>query len=378
MSLSFTHDQRDFRASVRATLTRHASAAQTREFIEGRSDAVDSTWRKLDEAVGLAALPIAERLGGQGASWSEVGLVFEELGRVLYPTPYLPVMAAARVLMRCNSDAAEAVLRAIAEGSSTPMVSFAGNVSGRFDAVSSTPHAPGTQVQVSGTSGLVPYHAAADTVLVAVRLGRDVALVSLPADETSIDVVPTIDLTRPACTITATSVSGMVLSATDMTEDLRDVRAFIATMTALESIGGADVCLAKTTDYARERIQFGSAIGSFQGVKHRCADLLRVFEPARSAAYAALAAANGADLSEFGQVASIAKLVADQVYAEVSIESVQMHGAIGFTWEYDLHLHYKRAIANRAVGASAKDHRAAVRTMIQELLSSHFDREVRV
>lgn len=378
MSLSFTEDQRDFRESVRASLTRSASAAQTREFIEGRSIAVDATWRDLDGAIGLAALPIPERLGGQGASWSEVGIVFEELGRVLYPTPYLTIMAAARVIMRCNTEHADSVLRAIADGSCRPLLSFTGNDPGHFSSVSDAAHAPGTKVQISGASGLVLYHPDADTVLVSVRLGYETALVSLPAAEFVIEIVPTVDLTRPMCTLSATSVSGTVLSASDITENLEDVRAFIATAVAVESLGGADVCLAKTTDYARERVQFGSPIGSFQGVKHRCADLLRIFEPARSAAYAAVDAANHAAVSEFRQVAGIAKLVADRTYAEVSIESVQLHGAIGFTWEYDLHLHYKRAIANRAIGASAREHRAVVKTMIQDLSTNRSRREVTV
>lgn len=368
MSLSFTEEQRAFRSSVRGVLERLASATHTRDFIEGRRDDYDEVWRHLDEALALSGLPIPEEFGGQGASWSEVGIVFEELGRTLFPTPYLSMMTAARVLAACRTPEADERLAQIARGVSRPLVAFVGNDRGSFNAAPGADTDPGCDVHVSGTSGLVPYHDGAESVIIEVRGGESDVLVSVPTSALSIEPAPTIDLTRPMCIVSADAALGTVLANRDVPAAVCDARSFIATAIALESVGGADVCLAMTADYARERVQFGKAIGSFQGVKHRLADLLRSFEPARSAAYAALETIDASRAPERRHTASIAKLVADRMYAEVSIESVQLHGAIGFTWEFDLHLHYKRAIANRAVGPSARDHRRIVKSAIVDLV----------
>ncbi|PRZ43968.1 alkylation response protein AidB-like acyl-CoA dehydrogenase [Antricoccus suffuscus] len=373
MSLSFTEDQTAFRTSVRGVLARLASASGTRDFIEGRAPSTVQSWQRIDEALGLSALPIPEEYGGQGASWSEVGIVFEELGRTLFPTPYLSAMTATRLLTMCRTPAAEARLAAIAESTARPLVTFSGNQRTRFDATDTDPQ---VEVRVSGKSGLTPHHGDADAVIIEATLNERAVLVWIPVSEVQVEVVPTVDLTRPMCTVTANSAAGTILTETDVDAIVTDARAFIAMAVALESVGGADVCLTMTADYARDRVQFGSAIGSFQGVKHRLADLLRAYEPAKSAAYAALDAAGVPASREFEQVSSIAKLVADQMYAGVSIDSIQLHGAIGFTWEFDVHLHYKRAVANRALGASARDHRRAVKSMIEALLPARSDCEV--
>ena len=367
MSLSFDADQRAFRESVRGALDRSASAEHTRDFIEGRGSVPFEVWRSLNESLGLTGLPLAEDRGGQGASWSEVGIVFEELGRTLYPTPYLSIMTAIRALMGCPTSEARRYLESFAAGAASPLVAIDG---GEFTSGAAATCKAGDTTIVMGASGLVPFHPNADVVLLVASSGSTETLVALPTSAARVDVVPTIDLTRPMCTIAVDAAPGVVLSGPAADTAIADGRALIATTVALEAVGGADICLSTTVDYARDRQQFGAAIGSFQGVKHRLADLLRSFEPAKSAAYAALEAANSATPREFAQTASIAKLVADQMYADVSVDSVQLHGGIGFTWELDLHLHYKRAVANRAIGASTKEHRRAVKSMIRELLQN--------
>ena len=147
---------------------------------------------------------------------------------------------------------------------------------------------------------------------------------------------------------------------------LKDALAFAAAGLALESIGGAECCLQLTVDYVKSRMQFGQPIGQFQAVKHMLADVVRVLEPAKAAAYAAMevAATREADLPH---LASIAKLSAVDAYAAAAGTSIQLHGAIGFTWELDLHLHFKRAVTCRSLFGTSKEHR---RSLARDLLGS--------
>jgi len=367
MSLSFSEEQHAFRSSVRGVLERLGSFGDTRDLVDDRGPDPNETWARIDDALTLSALPIPEELGGQGGSWSEVGIVFEEMGRTLVPTPFLALMAAARTLSSCHTAESESRLSGLAAGVSPPMVAYTGNAPGRFELAAGAGLRSGADVVVHGTSGLTAFHPTADSVIVEAQGVEGPLLVALAARDLRIEPVPTIDLTRPMCIVTADAASGTVVASEDVRSIVEDTRSFVAVSVALESIGGADACLAMTADYARNRVQFGKAIGSFQGVKHRLADLLRAFEPAKSAAYAALDAIASEPDDDARRTASIAKLVTDQMYADVSIESVQLHGAIGFTWELGLHLHYKRAIANRALGASARAHRESLRNAILEL-----------
>lgn len=373
MSLALNEDQRDLRESVRRAIQSLAGVDRTRDFIEGRLANSAEIWEALDRSLSLVALPIPVAEGGEGATWTEVGIVLEELGRTLVPTPYLSLATAVRILMRCQTDPAREALTAIAERKALPLVAFIGNDAGNFS-VDNAPNADiGTTVAVSGVTALIPHHDGADSALLAAPDGDHLTLILLSTADLNIEAVPTIDLTRPMCIVTADSAKGTVIATTGVRGIVDDARSFAAAAIAMESVGGSDVCLTKTVDYARDRLQFGKAIGSYQGVKHACADLLRICEPARSAAYAAFEAAN--DGCQFKQIASIAKLVNDQAYATVSVESVQLHGGIGFTWELDLHLHYKRAVANRVIGPTVREHRSNVRSMVAELPAVRTDAE---
>lgn len=196
----------------------------------------------------------------------------------------------------------------------------------------------------------------AQYLLCPAREGSDLVVYGVAADDAKITSLPTLDLTRGLATVRLDDAPATQLSRPDAATAIRKTLDFGAIGIALESIGSAEQCLALTVEYAKIRQQFGQVIGSFQAIKHACADLARLIEPAKAAAYAALEAVATHD-PDAPRLASVAALSAAEAATEAAGGAIQMHGAIGFTWEHELHMHLKRSITSRALFGSRPQHR---------------------
>ena len=201
----------------------------------------------------------------------------------------------------------------------------------------------------------------ADIVLVAAKAGNGLALFEVEggaANGLQREALPTLDLTRKLAKLTLAGTSATRVSGPgDVSRGLEHVLAFAAAMLAAEQLGGAQRCLEMSTEYAKTRLQFGRPIGSFQAIKHKCADLLVETEFARSAAYNAAFAATGDTEKEFIEAAHAAKAYCSEAFFHAAAENIQIHGGMGFTWEHPAHLYFKRARSSSILFGDPLEHR---------------------
>ena len=320
MEFTDSPDQAALREVVRDFLGRHVTPERVRAAAAG-SDGYDAAlWMRFCGELGLTALPVPEALGGAGAGFAEVAVVLEETGRVLAPVPYLSGAVAATLLACGEPDAARQFLPGLADGTAKAALALDGEVTLE----------DGT---VSGTARNVADGAAADVLLV-----RAVdTLVAVRAADADVEAVGTLDQTRPRANVTFRASPAITVGVpADLAQDL------LRTALAVEAVGAADHCLAATVAYLKERVQFGRPIGQFQALKHRCADLAVEVESARATARAAVWTAVH-DPGSLAVVGPLAKRHCADVFMHVTAEMIQLHGGIGFTWEHEAHLYFKRA-----------------------------------
>jgi alkylation response protein AidB-like acyl-CoA dehydrogenase len=330
-------DEQDaLRDAVRAFLAQHGTSARVRATIADAAPFDVPAWKRLTGELGIAGLAVPESLGGAGASLAEVAVVVAELGRALLPSPYLSTAVAGAVLAVAGETE---VLPGVAAGSTLVALAVSGgSVSLDGDVV-------------SGTASFVVDAPSADAFLV--RAGEQLALVR--SSDAVVTAMPTLDQTRSLATVKFESAPAAVLAADrplgPLAEDL--MRALLA----VECVGAAERALELTVAYLKTREQFGKPIGSFQALKHRCADLAVALAAARSLAGAAIRAF-GSD--EFAVLAPAAKLLCSQTFMRVAGEMIQLHGGIGFTWEHDAHLFFKRAKSNELLFGTPSELRRLV------------------
>jgi alkylation response protein AidB-like acyl-CoA dehydrogenase len=356
MDFSFDEDQRELRAIVAAFLERHATSPQVREAAEGDGFAAEQ-WGRLTAEMELTGLAVAPERGGAGASFVEVGIAVEELGRTLLPVPYLSTVTAAAVLSHICSDAEAGPLLERITAGAPAAVSVAPAPAGaaRQDhggvIVDDGSRADGEIVVVDGGT--------AELLILAGRRGDESVLIAVEAATPGVAVerLATLDQTRRQATVRLAGAPATILAAG--TEPLARARDLLSVGLAVESVGAAARCLEETVAYLKERVQFGRPIGSFQALKHRCADLATQLEAARSTAYYATWAVDGAP-EELPVLAPLAEAVAGAALLDVAAEAIQMHGGIGFTWEHDAHMYLKRAKANELLAGGYRGLRMLV------------------
>jgi alkylation response protein AidB-like acyl-CoA dehydrogenase len=372
VDFSFNEDQRELRAVVAAFLERHSTSQQVRAAAESDGFAAEQ-WARLTGEMELTGLAVAPELGGAGASFVEVGIAVEELGRTLLPVPYLSTVTAAAVLSHVSGDdAAGPLLERIAAGAAAAVgldddgalhiKGDAGRGAGSGDAATSrldddtagdeaTLHLEGEIFVVDG--------ATAELFVLAARRNSEPVLVAVEAGAPGCAVEPlaTLDQTRRQAAIRLDGAPATLLATGP--EALARARDLLAVGLAVESVGAAARCLDETVAYLKERVQFGRPIGSFQALKHRCADLATELEAARSTAYYATWVVDGAP-EELAVVAPLAEAVAGAALLHVAAEAIQMHGGIGFTWEHDAHMYLKRAKANELLAGGYRGVRRLV------------------
>jgi alkylation response protein AidB-like acyl-CoA dehydrogenase len=350
MNFKFTDEQEALRREARRFLGRHATAAAVRRASDSERGWDSEVWQALAE-LGWTSLGIAPEYGGAGLGWVELTGLLEEMGAALFCAPFFSTvcLAATALTLGGSEEQKRTWLPQIAEGRLTATVALAES-SWDLDATATVARRDGADWRLSGTKSYVIDGHTAQLLLVAAREqgssgNQGLALYLLPADAAGLErrAAPTLDGTRRLAELRLDGVrvpSAARLDGGATTIARLCERAKVAL--AAEQVGGAARCLEASVEYAKTRVQFGRPLGSFQAIKHRCADLLVLVESARSAAYwAGWAAAT--DDAELPTAAALAHSYCSEAYFRCAAESIQIHGGIGFTWEHDAHLYFRRA-----------------------------------
>jgi alkylation response protein AidB-like acyl-CoA dehydrogenase len=353
--MELTSEQRDLRDAVRGLLTQHQRRA-----VPDPAGYDAALWRRLCGEIGVAGLAIPERYGGAGAGPVETHIVMEELGRNLTPSPLLgSAVLSAQALLASGDDAACArLLPAIADGSTVAALAWTAQA-GHWDpteaACEARPTMPANSAATSAgtsTAGWVlageAHHVLdadrADVLLAAARTSGGIAVFEVDRGHHGVTrcAVTTMDTTRRLGVVRLDEAAGRLLGGGAGRAALARARDLACIALSAEQVGAAQRALELTVAYTKVRVQFGRAIGSFQALQHRMADLHVLVESARSLSYAAACAATG-DTAGLGSRAAAAKAYCSEALARVAGQMIQLHGAIGITWEHDAHRYFKRA-----------------------------------
>ncbi|WP_423763138.1 acyl-CoA dehydrogenase family protein [Burkholderia sp. NLJ2] len=395
MDLALTDEQvmiRDAAADVLAERSASADVRRAFELMAGRDDAL---WAALAGELGWNALALPEAAGGLGLGAVEQTVLMEQLGRRVACVPYFSTAClAATALAGCDTPLATGWLAKLAEGACSATLAlpfdwpfgepsgarvgwpyggpganaFGASFGDAFDAPASTRPLPfiaeetAAGFALSGVAAQVLDGARADLLLVPARIaneGQSVGLFAIDmtvgAAGVAVTSLDTLDATRPLARIALDDVRvsrDALIAGRDAAQVLERTAWFAALALAAEQLGGAQQCLDLTLDYTSQRVQFGRAIASFQAVKHRCAQMMVLIEAARSAvlgaAHAWDAEAGATPGGALRADIAAAKVAANDAYAFCAQEAIQLHGGVGFTWEYDPHLYFKRAQASGA------------------------------
>ena len=328
----------------------------------------ESVWQRAAGELGWPSLIVPEAYDGAGLGFVELAGILEEMGRSLLPSPLFGTVLGTAVLAESSNESLKAAwLGRIAFGEATATVAW--SQSGRCDADSVTCLATpqGTGYRLDGQTRFVLNGHSADLLVIIARLpsttGKDgLSFFAVPGSASGVETkrVVTMDATRPMATVT---LDGVIAQQSDALVPPGQGATFLgrlgdiaAVCLAAEQVGGSQACLDMAVDYAKTRVQFGRPIGSFQAIKHKCADMLLLVESARSAAYYSAWAADHAE-EELPEYAAIAKSYCSEAYYSCASENIQIHGGIGFTWEHDAHLHFKRAKASQHLFDPPRAHR---------------------
>ena len=360
MKLAMSAEQTELRDSVRRFLADRAPLTRVRELMDA-CDATDAqVWQHAAAQLGLQAIAIPEEYGGAGFSFVEQAIILEELGAALYTGPYLAsaVLAATALMAGSDEAAKHDLLPGIASGETVATVAFTED-DGSWDpetiGLSASAHGDGWVLD--GHKSFVLDGATAGLLLVVGRTGAGLSLFAVDGSAGGLTrtSLATLDQTRKLARCEFSSVAGRLIGSPG-DAPLAKVLDVAAIALAAEQLGGAQRALDMAVGYAKIRHQFGRPIGSFQAIKHRCADLLTEVESLRSAVvYAAAAVAE--DSPEVPMLASLVKALASDTYFHVAAENIQIHGGIGFTWEHDAHLYFKRAKSSELFLGDGSYHR---------------------
>jgi len=365
VNFDFDEDQEELRHTVRRFLERSSAEPDVRRLMATDLGYDEAVWAQLAGQLGLHGLAIPEEYGGAGFGFVELGVVLEEMGRVLLCAPFFAsaVMAAELLMAAGDEQARKDYLPGIASGETIATVALTES-DGQWQESSVTLRAvqAGGTWRLSGAKTFVPDGVSAGLILVVARTGDGMGVFAVAgdADGLSRESLPTMDQTRKQARLDFDSVSARPISgAVDAWPAVRRMLEVAAVGLAAEQVGGAQRALEMAVEYAKLREQFGRPIGSFQAIKHKCASMLVAVESMKSAAYYGLWAVASGD-SELPIVSSIAKVCCSDGYAMVAAENIQIHGGIGFTWEHPAHLYFKRARSSRILLGGPDYHREII------------------
>jgi len=353
MQFSFTSEQEEFRSVLRRFLEEKSPPTAVRRLMETEAGWDRAAWQALNQQLGLTGVHIPESYGGQGFGFVELGIVLEEMGRALLCAPYFASTAlAATAILNAGTEAQKRELLApIADGETIATLAFT-EPNGRWDVtgVELTAAQSGGRFRLDGVKSVVVDGHTADLIVVLARRpgstgeeGLSFFTVAGNAAGLTRRPLKVMDPTRKLALLTFRSVEADLLgtegaAAAPFAKTLTQAAVCLAN----EMVGGAERLRESALDYANLRVQFGRSIASFQSMKHKQADMLIDVELAKSAAYTAASAA-AEDDPDLPALASLAKAAASEAYMQTAIHTIQIHGGIGFTWDNDTHLWFKRA-----------------------------------
>ena len=362
MNFAFSEEQEELRKSVRKFLEDKSPETEVRRLMETSEGYDAAVWKQMGEQLGLQGLAIPEEFGGSGYGYVELIVVLEEMGRALLCAPYFSTVAlASNALLVSGDDAAKKdLLPGIASGETIATLAFTED-SGKWDESGITLAATqaGDGWVLDGHKSFVIDGHTADLILVAGRTASGISLFAVEGGASGLTrtALSTMDQTRKQARLEFAGTPGRLVGTEGGAGAvLGKVLDLAAVALAAEQVGGAQRCLEMAVEYAKVRVQFGRPIGSFQAIKHKCADMLLEVESAKSAAYyAGWCAAE--DNDELPVVASLAKAYCSDAYFHATAENIQIHGGIGFTWEHPAHLYFKRAKSSELMLGDPTYHR---------------------
>ena len=373
MNFGFSEEQEMLRDATRRFLDNECPSSFVRKMMEDDSAHATELWKKVAEQ-GWPAILIDEAHGGVGGSFLDMVVILEEMGRSLLPGPFLAtaLLGTPAILAGGSDEQKNAILPGVAAGETILSLALA-EQSGRYDAggmaLAATPK--GEDFLLSGEKFFVPDAHVADQIVVVARTGQGATaedgislfVVDAKAPGVAITQLKTVDMTRRQChvafqdvAVPAAQVLGQVGAGWPIVQ--RTLDQAMAGLCA-EMVGTGQQALDMAVAYAKERVQFGKPIGSFQAVKHKCVDMMVQVENARSLTYYAAWTVDE-NVPEARQAVPMAKAYCSDMCKTVTSEAIQVHGGIGFTWEHDMHLFYRRGLASEAAFGSAPVHREVV------------------
>jgi alkylation response protein AidB-like acyl-CoA dehydrogenase len=363
MDFAFTEEHDELRRTVRRFLETKSDEQTVRRVMQTERGYDDTVWQQMAEQVGLQGLAVPADLGGAGLGFVELGIVMEEMGRALLCAPYFSTaVVGVSTLLAAGDEASRSdLLPRIAAGEI--IVTLAAIEPGsRWNpaAVETHAEADGGVWRLDGTKTYVLDGHIADVLLVVAQTSEGLGLFRVVGEAVGLkrQPLPTLDLTRKLARVELSQTPAIRIGAGgDLLKALERVEALAAAALAAEQVGGAQRCLEMSVEYAKTRLQFGRPIGSFQAIKHRCADMLVEVEFAKSAAYHALFAAAGANEDDLLIAANMAKSYCSEAYFHIAAETIQVHGGMGFTWEHPAHLYFKRAKSSALLFGDPIQHR---------------------
>jgi len=354
----FSDEQRQLRAAVRGFCAEYLDERAVRAAMEADPPYDPAVWSRLGAELGVLGLAVPESAGGAGGTLVDQAVAVEELGAVLSPGPLFGTVYLAIPALVAASGGTD-LLGPLADGIRTAAFAI-GDV---------TATASGQAWTLTGTLDRVVDGGAADVVLVAADAPDGTALFAVDTDHEAVKRMPltTLDPTRPLATVDLSDAPAQLVAGPEEADRVIEHALHVGSaLLAVEQVGAAQHLLDLSVDYAKNRLQFGRPIGSFQAIKHRLADALVAVEHARSTAYHAIwALTDGSD--DPALAVSIAQATCSEALTRVANDTVQVHGGIGFTWEHQAHLYYKRAYTDAALLGSAEEHRARVAELVLDV-----------
>ena len=370
MSFSYieSDEQIEFRHSVSRFLGEFSTPHHVRDEIESESGFDAEVWTRFCSELGVGCIHIPEEYGGHGFGLAELGIIAEECGRHLYTGPFFSSIIVGSLAVLAAADEAHKIslLPDIGSGEKICSVSLGGlsNLTKLTQGVQGKA-IEGDVFELTGSAQYAIGGQTADLLFVFATIPEGVGLflVGPDAEGVTLDPLSTLDQTRRVSNVTFNRASAKLIGrpGPDQIEALWDN---VCLMLAHEMLGGTQALFTSTLDHLTTRFQFGRAIGSFQGLKHRCADLAVEIELAKAAAFSATRTLE--ESVGIRDEVNMAKALANEVYVNTAIAAIQLHGGMGFTWENDTHFWFKRARASEQTFGSTEWHREKMMSRLLE------------
>jgi alkylation response protein AidB-like acyl-CoA dehydrogenase len=363
MALVRTPDQRLIAETARAFLQEEAGSLPRRRVLEAGEGFDAGLWGRMVDELGWAGAAVPEAFGGGGLSWSDLAVLMEETGRELAQVPLFTTAGLCAPLIQAfaSPEQAERLLPRLAAGERAAACLTGPSGKPAPAGIAVTAQADG---RLDGRADYVAFGHVADLLVVAARgpgAGTSLAVIDANARGVSVERVASLDETRPYSVVRFDGAQAELVGQSDAA--LRRGLAVAAAMLAAEQLGAAERIMEITRDYVTQRVQFGRPVGAFQAVKHKLADMALWVETARSAAAYAAQACDDPD-ADLAGASAIARVHCTRALERCAADAIQLHGGIGFTWEHDAHLYFKRARSSATLLGDVAHHQDAVAALI--------------